>query len=255
MRPELRWLVMTVLIVGVLLGISALALDRPDVVWTADGPHCPACREAVAMQAAKCKTCGTDFDWSIAPDERSPISQHSLSRLESESLRAEVERLGEERALQIVATNLKLPEADAKAWLLAVARGRCGHCGGTGEELGLSEDEERDCSVCFGLRNCIASGGDGYMTWGSAGAARDLERFHAEVQALSPKLSEAVRAEELEKLARAFIADHAGTVEASRLPYWRHLVELRGANSASAAGVSRRRLDVVLGALRAAQAE
>ena len=61
MRPELRWLVMTILIVGVLLAISALALDRPDVIWTTKGPECPACRTPVASFAYKCKDCDESF--------------------------------------------------------------------------------------------------------------------------------------------------------------------------------------------------
>lgn len=260
MRPELRWLVMTALIVGVLLTISALALDRPDVVWTTAGPACPACRAEVAFYAYKCRFCDTPFDWSLAPEDVSPLSSHSLSRLEADALRADVKRVGAEAAARLVADTLALDQEAAAAYLDALGRGRCGQCGGTGRALGATDDDA-ECPVCFGARNCIASGGTGYSTWGDAGAARAFDRLLRDIGAVPRSLDPAVRRKELERMARAFLADHLGTVEAARLPYWKDLA--RGAVLTSgeaaadapptarrAADVARERLDKLLTALR-----
>lgn len=254
MRPEFRWLVMTALIVGVLLAISALALDRPNVVWSTDGPACPACRGDVSFHASKCRHCETEFDWTIAPDDVSPISTHSLSRLEADELREHVERLGEETAIQLVARKLEIGEARAEEYLNALARGRCGFCGGTGDDLGSTE-ATRDCPVCFGAANCIASGGTGHSTWGDYAAARAYGRLRQEISAISPRLPRSMRAEELERLVRAFLADHLGTTQAAELPFWEDLIDGRSdlATVRRAADVARARLDLVMTYLRTAE--
>ncbi|MDJ0972869.1 MAG: hypothetical protein QNJ98_00240 [Planctomycetota bacterium] len=251
MRPELRWLVMTILIVGVLLAISALALDRPNVIWSTDGPACPACRSEVAFHANKCQGCATDFDWTIAPDDVSPISNHSLSRLEADELREHIERIGEDAAAQLIARKLEIPEERAKAYLESLARGRCGFCGGTGDDLG-STQETKDCPVCFGDENCIASGGTGHSTWGDEAAARAFGRLEQEIRALSPRLPKPMRASELERLVRAFLADHLGTTQAARLPFWQDLIHAEASENTPrrAADVGRARLDLVMTFLR-----
>lgn len=254
MRPEVRWLVMTALIVAVLLGISALALDRPDVVWTVDGPVCPSCRSVVNLHAQRCRECGTDFDWTAASDEQSPRAHHSLSRLEAQLVREHVRRLGDALALTTVKEKLGLSAKAASAYLEAIGRGRCGYCGGTGEEV-ASDSEPHDCPVCFGGKNCIASGGDGISTLGARGAHTDLHRLLREMATLSKHLTPAVRTRELERLARAFLDDHVGTVEAGQLPFWKDLIpgDQAVGSARPAAEVARARLDLLLEALQAAE--
>ena len=50
-----RWWVVTLLIVGVLVLISALALDRPNVVWSDGVPECPHCRHEVRHYSHRCQ--------------------------------------------------------------------------------------------------------------------------------------------------------------------------------------------------------
>ncbi len=48
-----RWWIATLLIIGILVAISALALDRPNVVWNDGEPHCPACRKQVEYYSSR----------------------------------------------------------------------------------------------------------------------------------------------------------------------------------------------------------
>ncbi len=79
-----RWWIVTLLIIGTLLLISALALDRPNVVWQGYVPHCPHCRHEVSEFSSRCADCRGELDWFTASDEQRPIYQDSLSVFKSE---------------------------------------------------------------------------------------------------------------------------------------------------------------------------
>src|SRR5688572_1104138 len=99
-RPESRWWIVTLVLVGLLFGLSALALDRPDVVWSQGVAHCPHCGTEARLGTRRCGLCREEYDWSVAPDEASPLSRWSLSALEEEHLRRRVKALTEAVAVE-----------------------------------------------------------------------------------------------------------------------------------------------------------
>ena len=84
---SMGWLVVTGAVVAALMGLSFLALDKPDVVWTAAQPRCPQCRTAVPLYAHRCPTRREEFDWAPAVDEESPWCVSCLTPGEDEALR------------------------------------------------------------------------------------------------------------------------------------------------------------------------
>ena len=242
-RPEFRWWVLTLVVVGVLLLISALALDRPNVVWDDGVPHCPQCRSEVAFFSGLCKTCKEPYDWKEAASDDSPLSRWSLSSLEARSLRERIDALGPTVATARIAAALELPRASAEAYLEAVDRGRCGWCGGTGRDL-KQEREDSTCPICFGSGQCIACGGDRRIRVGDE-AAHDayltyrsgLDDVDADVGV--PTL---VRVMEAKRLTHDIVRLHAGTLDATRVLFWPDWP----AASLVAVDVARERLDLVL---------
>lgn len=248
-RPESRWWIVLLVLVGLLLGISALALNRPDVVWSGAQPHCPHCRRTVEPFGTRCPTCREEYDWAVAPDEDSPISRWSLSPLEERHLRARIALLGKDAAQERVARALELSPAAAAAYLERVGSGRCGWCGGTGRDLGAGSDaKDAGCPACFGAGACIACGGDHRVRLGDATAARDMERYLQAVAALGPGVDPEEQRAEVRSLGRAFLGAHTGTAEAARIlfaPLWAPDRPVRTVEAC------RSRLDAVLQALAA----
>lgn len=246
-RREFRWWILTVVVVGLLLFISALALDRPDVVWEEGRPHCPHCRSEVGFYSTRCRTCAERYDWSVAPDDISPYSHWSLGALEVRRLRDFVEARGREVAIDRVEEAFGIPHAAATAYLEHVGRGRCGYCGGTGRDLSAFEAGV-PCPVCFGRGACIACGGDRRVRIGDEAAHRALLVYEAGVQDVrdTKHVSEAVRVEEVRRLAEKFLSRHAGTIEASRILFWPDWPSLK-----TAADSARERLDRLFEVLEA----
>lgn len=241
-RPEFRWWVLTIVVVGVLLLISALALDRPNVVWDEGVPHCPHCRSEVAPYSVLCRTCGEHYDWKVAPPEASPLSHWSLTGLEARHLRERVAALGETLANQRVAHALGIPLVRAQAYLELVDRGRCGWCGGTGRDL-AEDGDDSVCPVCFGTGNCIACGGDRRIRVGDEAAHEALVVYREGVEdaGAAEGVSLEVRRPEVERLTREFVRLHAGTEEATQIWFWP-----TWPGSGTAVDTARERLDLVL---------
>src|SRR5687768_231954 len=144
-RPESRWWIVLLLLGGMVFGLSALALNRADVVWAAGQPRCPHCRSRVEAFSTRCATCREEYDWTASADEDSPISPYSLSPMEERHLRARIKALGDDVAVQRVADALQLPRASVAEYLKQVGSGRCGWCGGTGREPSAGPDtKEKD---------------------------------------------------------------------------------------------------------------
>ena len=243
-RPEFRWLILTFVIVGVLLSISALALDRPNVVWMDGKPHCPACMSEVPLYATRCPECGERFDWVPTSDDEGTLSPYSLSPFEAEEVRKRIQALGMESAAQRVATALSLPLADAQAYLEQVGRGRCGWCGGTGRELGA--ETERPCT-CGGTQgSCVACGGDRRIELGNRNAHQAYLRYREGLQDLGPELPAELRQSELERRNAEFLREYRGTHEATLL-----IARPDGGDDDRLVMRARRRLDAVLAALAA----
>ncbi len=251
-----RWWVVTLLIVGVLIGISALAVDRPNVVWSHATPHCPSCRKEVEPFGQRCPHCEGLFDWVPAPEGEMPLSSFSMSEEEFQYLGQLRERWGRDAAAAHVATRLGLSPQAAARWLTAAAPGRCGLCGGTGEDLATSAiDKVVPCELCFGAGACIACGGDRRMRLGEMDAAHGLEQFQRNAAALlRAHVPLEQRRSALRRLAEGFVKRYAGTVEAAQLPDWRAAAERAGRgqvwdSAPLAVDVARRRIDEVLDAL------
>lgn len=220
-RPESRWWLLTLAVVAVLVGISFLALDRPDVDWSAGSPLCPHCRLAVEPFGTRCPHCDQQFDWVASPEGASPYSPWSLSAPEAEKLRARVQVLGEEEAARRVAAAVALTPDAAERYVAAVGRGRCGWCGGTGEDLGDANGPgEGVCPVCLGRKWCVACGGDRRIRIGDRAARQALETYAAGLGDVAPTLSLAAQRQEARRLNEAFIARHTGTIEAAYLVFW-----------------------------------
>ncbi len=258
-RPESRWWIVTLVLVGLLFGLSALALDRPNVVWSKGVAHCPHCRAEAGLGARRCGACREEFDWSVAPEEASPLSPWSLSALEEEQLRQRVRVLTTPVAVERLARELALSPEVAQAYLESVGSGLCGWCGGTGQEPPSPAVVERPpakasvtCQICLGRKQCIACGGDRHMRLGDVGAAEALERYRARIADLRATVPLDEQRAELTRLQREFLERHAGTVEAQHLILPR---SWRGPNSEAhtqtLVEVARERLDALLRALAA----
>jgi hypothetical protein len=276
-RPEFRWWILTLAVVVVLLVISLLAMDRPNVSWFQGTAHCPHCAADAPSGSSRCQTCREQYDWVVAPDSESPLSPWSLSALEAEHVRGLIHDLGEQEAPRRVAAALEIPKAVATRYLQSIGRGRCGWCGGLGFELrGLEADKGSPCPVCFGRKWCVACNGDRRIRVGDLEAERALGEYLANLMDVAPTLPPEVQRMEARRLNEAFTRRFAGTRQAAYLVFWptweAHTLPLHvdpltlkprfpmeapvsGARPTGAAlsGVraARRRLDHVLAALRA----
>ncbi len=268
-RPEFRWWILTLVVVAVLVLISLLAMDRPNVIWRQGEPSCPHCRSEVASFSSRCRTCREQYDWAAAPDEDSPLSRWSLSALEAKALVDRVLVLGDEVAATRVAEAIGVTRASATAYLKAVGRGRCGYCGGT--EIALDVEpggSAQPCPVCLGQGACIACNGDRRMRVGDEAAYRALKQYVEAVGELHDSIPAATRRSELKNLTEEFVRRYAGTVEATQVLFWPepptriHPLEVATATPAivlqearrrsandTAVGAARRRLDAVLEAV------
>jgi hypothetical protein len=251
-----RWWILTLAIVGVLVLISMLALDRPNVVWAGYEPHCPHCRNAVRFYAQRCAECRADFDWVVAPEEDSPISQDSLSVLEAAWLHERVAALGAPEAARRVSQATGVSVEAAGRYLGGVARGDCGWCGGTRRDLAAPE-EGTPCPVCFGTGRSIACAGDRRVRLGDASARRALDAYEEDVRDLLEGSADSeARVAEARKLNARFLASHAGTTEASRLLHWPAFAAPQGPDEGGggtpprATDVARQRLQQIVEALR-----
>ena len=253
-----RWWIVTLLIVSTLLLISALALDRPNVVWMAHKPHCPHCRHEVSDFSNRCADCRGEFDWVVAGQEQSPLSADSLTVLESEWVHDRIRELGLETAARRVAEQTGLSEEAAAEYVQGVTRGDCGWCGGTRRDLAKPKaDPIEVCPCCFGTGDSVACGGDRRVRIGDPTARRAFLSYLEEIEDLLR--SEATgerRATEARRLAKEFLALHAGTEEAAQVVYWGDIAAAeapisRVAHARTVTRVARARLDRVLEALRA----
>lgn len=226
-RPEHRWLLLTAVIVGALLLLSALAMDRPNVVWIEGQPHCPGCRNQVEWYSTRCPHCGFEFDWVTADEEDSPVSPYILKADEERALKAAVEDLGADEAAKRVAAATGLSPEDAGTWLASIRRGVCGYCAGTGKHLG----GEGDCPCSLGTSDTCVSVDDEdtlRVRLGDEEAARDLRRLVLAVEAMGPASAGDAGAgdrEAIRELVRDYLDDHAGSVEAAQIPLMPALFE------------------------------
>jgi predicted amidophosphoribosyltransferase len=259
-RPEFRWWLLTLLLVGILLLISALALDRPDVVWEAGVARCPHCRAEVEPYSRRCRTCREQYDWSVAPDAQSPFSAWSLSALEAEDLQARKTLLGREEAEARVARVLSVSPEAARLYVDHVGRGLCGWCGGTGKDLDDAPRFLKPCPACLGRGACVGCGGDRRVRVGDEASHLALLAYEAGLHDVSDDLPVDVQRAEVRRLAEAFLERHAGTLEATRIVFWPLWQPASGGESGTdrprAAGgpcvveAARARIDAVLQALR-----
>ncbi len=250
---SMGWLVVTGGIVLALVGLSFLALDKPNVVWSVGRASCPHCRTAVPAYARRCPTCREEFDWVVAPDEESPWCEQCLSPGEDEALRLRRKALGEEVATQRIASALSIPAASAAEWLHGVGRGQCGWCGGSGKDLSAPATEASPCPVCFGEKRCIACDGDRRVRVGLEASHAELERYRAAAAVLTtPSTPLDLARAEVGKGNEGFLRRHSGTIEAAEL--WFPPLFLggdSGGTSPRAATMARLRLQNALNALKA----
>lgn len=220
-RPESRWWIAILVLLALLFGLSALALDRPNVVWREGQPYCPHCRTAVATEAHRCQACREEFDWAVAPDEDSPLSPFTLSAHEVKRAKARIQELGEEQAATLIAQALGTTVVAAREVLSELGVGRCGWCCGTGKELpaaqGPAPATAPPCSVCRGEKACIACGGDRRMRLGDPDAQRALRRYREALADLPAFLTPEERRLELMRLGDEFLDRHAGTQQATEI--------------------------------------
>ncbi len=250
-----RWWIATLVIVGVLLAISALALDRPNVVWHAHSPQCPSCRTGVEWYSSRCATCSAEFDWIVSGDEQSPLSNASLSVLETEWLRKRVAELGVENAAERVAEKTGLSREAALEYL-TVGHGNCGWCGGTRKDLASPDlNEPESCPMCLGTGRSIACGGDRRVTLGNWAAERALTDYKAEMRQLTTaNLEPDVVQDEARRLAEGFLRRFAGTQQVESIYFWPLVApRTQPSDETRAVRVGRRRLDNVLVSLRPAE--
>ena len=243
-----RWWVFTLIVIGVLVLISMLALDRPNVVWSGTTAECPHCRHEVRSYAHRCADCGGEFDWVSPSDENSPISSASLSAQEAEWVRDRVRDLTPEVAAKRVADATGLSLESATLYLESLGQGDCGWCGGSRRDLTKPTTETTECPACFGTGDCVECGGDRRIRIGDQRADRALKAYERELaDLLKSKVPDEVKLEEAKVLARAFLASHEGTAQAAKVRFW---VELLGEGT-SIVDAARGRVDLVLGALKA----
>jgi hypothetical protein len=220
-RPESRWWIVTLVLVGVLFGLSALALDRPNVHWSQGVAHCPLCGTPVRPGTRRCRECREEYDWTVAPDEDAPLSPWTLAPLEAQAFAQRVKALGPEAARARVAQALGVTPDAARAWLEAMEAGQCGWCGGTGEEPQLATPgtagTDDACRVCRGRKRCITCGRGAKMRQGDAAAGVALERLRLVELEFRPSVPLEAQRAELARLNEAFLERFAGTVEAVSL--------------------------------------
>jgi hypothetical protein len=239
--------VLTVAVVAILLTISALALDKPDVRWREGAARCPHCGTLVEAYSRRCKACREEYEWTAAGDEDSPLSPWSLSALEDAALRERVKGLGHEPAAAIVAAATGLSKEAAREYLDQVGLGRCGWCGGTGRDLDRPAAKPLPCPACLGRGRCVACDGDRRIRVGDEGAARDYARYVAQLRDISSRVSLEAQREEVRRLTDAFVERWHGTEEATRVVFWPEwTVDGRGPRLVER---SRHRLDQALDAL------
>jgi len=251
-----RWWVFTLLIVGVLVLISALALHRPNVAWLDGVPLCPHCRHQVELYSNRCAECGAEFDWRIPTREESPLSPYSLSAQEADWIRDRVQELGLEDAAKRVAASTGLSTDAAEAYLGSVGRGDCGWCGGTQRDLSQPiGDTLVVCPACLGTGHAVDCGADGHVGLGHQSAAQALVLYirHMESVARSMVPLE-VKRRDAKQLAETFLSSHEGTGEAEQLIFWPMLgSELQRDKEHTIVWNCRQRLNKVLTALREGQ--
>lgn len=220
-----RWWVFTLIVIGALVLISMLALDRPDVIWAGTTPECPHCRHEVRPYAHRCADCGGEFDWASPGEEDSPISSASLSAQEAEWVRDRVKALTPEVAAQRVAEATGLRLEVATLYLETLGQGDCGWCGGTRRDPAAPDGETGECPACFGSGDCVECGGDRRIRIGDQRAARALASYERELaDILASKVPDDVKLDEARRLARTFLASHEGTAEAARIRFWPDLM-------------------------------
>lgn len=225
-RPESRWWLVTLVLVGGLFGLSALALDRPNVVWRQTGAACPSCGSDARPGTRRCAQCREEYDWVVAPQDIAPASPYALAPLEAAWVKERVQALGEEAAAARVAEALGLAPTAAQGWLSALDTGLCGWCGGTGQEPALAgaaapaaEAKAADtaCSTCRGRKRCISCDRGHKVRLGDTEAAASLARMDAAFADFRPVVTLEVQRAEVARLNAEFLERHAGAVEAQAL--------------------------------------
>jgi hypothetical protein len=219
-RPEFRWWILAATVAAVLIGISFLALDRPNVVWTAGVPSCPLCRSEVHANASRCPTCREEFEWNDPSDDESPLSPWSLSALEDAWLRERVTALGKPQAATRVSEALQLDADAARLYLEQVGWGRCGWCGGTGRDLSVRAPTLEPCPACLGRARCVACDGDRRIRIGDDAAERAFQRYRAQALDVSRRIPLDRQRAEVRRLAEEFLRVHHGTEQATRIWFW-----------------------------------
>ena len=241
-RPA-RWLLVTALVMGGLVALSLLALDRDNVVWSAYQPHCPFCRNDVKWYSTRCPACDRDFDWTAAPEDDSPICTDCLSPGEDEHVRARRKALTEPVVLDRVSKALAITPEAAAEYLKRFGRGDCGWCGGSGKDLSAPTKPEappEPCPVCFGGKKCITCGGDRRVRIGQEGADQSIRRYGESIEALNGEIQAPVerQREDVRRETEKFVSRWSGAAEARRLVFWPTYPENMRADA------SRRRLAV-----------
>jgi hypothetical protein len=247
LRPEFRWVVLTLGVVAVLLTISALALNKPDVLWRDGAAHCPHCGALVEPGSHRCKECREEYEWTVAPDEDSPISRWSLSPLEDAAVRERVKALGHVVAAEKVAAATGLSQDAARLYLEKVGVGRCGWCGGTGKDLEHLDANPSVCPACLGRERCIACDGDRRIRIGDQGAARAYRHLQAAIADVSGQVPLDAERAEVRRLTDEFLGRWHGTLEATRVVYWPDWKP--GEQNVRVVEKARGRIDQVLSAL------
>ena len=217
---SLWWLLVTGFIVLALVGLSMLALDKPNAVWAEGLPHCPHCRHEVALYSHRCPTCREEFDWVATPEDDSPLCGACLLESEAEVLKARVAALGPDATARVAAA-LEISSQAAGEWLGAIKPGACGWCGGTGRDLSpAAAAGTAVCPACFGEKDCVVCAGDRKVRLGVEAADRDVRRAHLRWNALSAADGEDGMRRELRVDEERLVKRHSGTIEIGRLPFW-----------------------------------
>lgn len=178
----MKWLTFTGVCVAALITLGILAVDERNVLWEARTPHCPYCREEMAMQAIACKACRRTVDW-VGTTETCTAC---LDAADVDHMRDRFEALG------LNGGPLPGPfSAFPRGYFRVMESGACGYC------AGLKEFTEgavaTPCPVCRGSGRCTGCGGDRVVEIGSEIYAQRLRERGAAHR-------EAHRREELTRL-------------------------------------------------------